>query len=139
MAATVTSGLSDVVQGLARREGVRAVLLLSGDGLAIAHHAHDRFEPEAVAALAATLARFAGQLGDGARQGPLHTGVLEYAEGLLILARVGTGDWLAILAGADADVGPLLYDLRQHRAALAPLLSGGEAPGRVARAPASGR
>ncbi|MFL5516494.1 MAG: hypothetical protein ACJ8DJ_10075, partial [Gemmatimonadales bacterium] len=63
-----------------------------------------------------------GQLGDGARQGPLHTGVLEYAEGLLILARVGTGDWLAILAGADADVGPLLYDLRQHRAALAPLL-----------------
>ena len=122
MAATVTSGLSDVVQGLARREGVHAALLLSGDGLAIAHHARDRFEPEAVAALAATLARFAGQLGDGARQGPLHTGVLEYADGLLILARVGTGDWLAILAGADADVGPLLYDLRQHRAALAPLL-----------------
>ena len=48
--------------------------------------------------------------------------MLEYADGLLVLARVGTGDWLAILAGADADVGPLLYDLRQHRAALAPLL-----------------
>jgi predicted regulator of Ras-like GTPase activity (Roadblock/LC7/MglB family) len=122
MTATAMSGLSEVVQGLAAREGVRAVLLLSGDGLAIAHHARERFEPEAVAALAATLARFAGQLGDGARQGPLHTAVLEYAEGLLVLARVGTGDWLAILAAADADLGPLLYDLRQHRTALAALL-----------------
>jgi predicted regulator of Ras-like GTPase activity (Roadblock/LC7/MglB family) len=116
------SGLSEVVQGLARREGVQAVLLLSGDGLAIAHHARERFEPEAVAALAATLARFAGQLGDGARQGPLHTAVLEYGEGLSILARIGTADWLAILAAPHADVGPLLYDLRQHRTALAALL-----------------
>ena len=116
------SSLSEVVQGLARREGVQAVLLLSGDGLAIAHHARERFEPEAVAALAATLTRFAGQLGDGARQGPLHTAVLEYAEGLLILARVGTGDWLAIVASAGADVGTLLFDLRQHRSALAALL-----------------
>jgi predicted regulator of Ras-like GTPase activity (Roadblock/LC7/MglB family) len=122
MIATAMSSLSQVVQGLARREGVQAALLLSGDGLAIAHHARERFEPEAVAALAATLARFAGQLGDGARQGPLHTAVLEYAEGLLILARIGTGDWLAIVAAADADVGTLLFDLRQHRTALAALL-----------------
>jgi predicted regulator of Ras-like GTPase activity (Roadblock/LC7/MglB family) len=122
MIATAMSSLSQVVQGLARREGVQAALLLSGDGLAIAHHARERFEPEAVAALAATLARFAGQLGDGARQGPLHTAVLEYAEGLLILARIGTGDWLAIVAVADADVGTLLFDLRQHRTALAALL-----------------
>jgi predicted regulator of Ras-like GTPase activity (Roadblock/LC7/MglB family) len=116
------SGLSEVVQGLAAREGVQAVLLLSGDGLAIAHHARERFEPEAVAALAATLARFAGQLGDGARQGLLHTAVLEYADGLLVLARIGSGDWLAVLAAPQADVGPLLYDLRQHRTALAALL-----------------
>jgi predicted regulator of Ras-like GTPase activity (Roadblock/LC7/MglB family) len=122
MIATAMSSLSQVVQGLARREGVQAVLLLSGDGLAISHHARERFEPEAVAALAATLARFAGQLGDGARQGPLHTAVLEYAEGLLILARIGTGDWLALVAAADADLGPLLFDLRQHRTALAALL-----------------
>jgi predicted regulator of Ras-like GTPase activity (Roadblock/LC7/MglB family) len=115
-------GLSEVVQGLARREGVQAALLLSGDGLAIAHEARDRFEPEAVAALAATLARFAGQLGDGARQGQLHTAVLEYAEGLLILARAGASDWLALIAAPDADVGSLLYDLRHHRSALAALL-----------------
>jgi hypothetical protein len=48
--------------------------------------------------------------------------VLEYAGGLLVLSRAGTGDWLAVLATSDADVGPLLFDLRQHRTALATLL-----------------
>jgi predicted regulator of Ras-like GTPase activity (Roadblock/LC7/MglB family) len=116
------SGLADVVQSLAAREGVQAALLLSGDGLAIQHAARGRFEADAVAALAATLARFAAQLGDGARQGSLHTAVLEYGDGLLVLARAGAADWLAIMAAADADVGPLLYDLRQHRPALDALL-----------------
>jgi hypothetical protein len=45
-----------------------------------------------------------------------------FPEGLLVLAAVGAGDWLAILAQPDADVGPLLYDLRHHRPALAALL-----------------
>jgi hypothetical protein len=48
--------------------------------------------------------------------------VLEFGGGLLILARAGAEDWLAVLAAPNADVGPLLYDLRQHRSALAPLL-----------------
>jgi predicted regulator of Ras-like GTPase activity (Roadblock/LC7/MglB family) len=116
------SGLAEVMRGLAAREGVQAALLLSGDGLAIEHAARERFEPEAVAALAATLARFAGQLGEGARQGELRTAVLEYADGLLVLARIGSADWLAVLAAAATDIGPILYDLRQHRPALGALL-----------------
>jgi hypothetical protein len=61
-------------------------------------------------------------LGEGARGGRLATAVLEFSRGLLILARAGAGDWLALMAAADADIGPLLYDLRQHRSALVPLL-----------------
>ena len=85
---------------------------MSGDGLPIEHAARAQFEPETVAALAATLAQHAGRLGDGARRGELATAVLEYDRGLLILARAGAGDWLALLAAADADIGPLLYDSR---------------------------
>jgi len=114
--------LADVVQGLAARDGVQAVLLLSSDGLPIEHGARGPFDSETVAALAATLAKHAALLGQGAGRGDLTTAVLEYADGLLILARAGAGDWLALLAAPDADVGPLLYDLRQHRSALAPLL-----------------
>jgi predicted regulator of Ras-like GTPase activity (Roadblock/LC7/MglB family) len=116
------SGLGEVVQRLAARDGVRAVLLLSGDGLPIEHAARGAFEPETVAALAATLAQYAGRLGTGAVLGELSTAVLEFEDGLLLVSRVGPGDWLAILAASDADIGPLLFDLRQHRPALAALL-----------------
>jgi predicted regulator of Ras-like GTPase activity (Roadblock/LC7/MglB family) len=116
------AGLGDVLRSLAARDGVQAVLLLSGEGLPIDHAARGAFEPETVAALAATLAQYAARLGEGAGRGELGTAVLDYAGGLVVLARAGSEDWLAILAQPDADVGPLLYDLRHHRPALAGLL-----------------
>jgi predicted regulator of Ras-like GTPase activity (Roadblock/LC7/MglB family) len=116
------TGLGDVVRSFAERTGVEAALLLSGDGLPIEHAARRAFESETVAALAATLAQYAGRLGRGTGQGELHTAVMEFSGGLLILTAVGAGDWLAILAQPDADVGPLLFDLRHHRPALAALL-----------------
>ncbi len=114
--------LGEVVQSLAARDGVEAVLLLSGDGLPIEHAARTAFDSETVAALAATLAQHAARLGQGAGRGDLITGVFEFDGGLLILARAGAADWLAVLANPAADIGPLLYDLRQPRSALAPLL-----------------
>ena len=75
-----------------------------------------------LAALAATVGQHAGRLGQGAGRGDLLTAVLEFSNGLLVLARLSQGDWLALLARADADIGGLLYDLRQHRPAVAGLL-----------------
>ena len=115
------TGLADVLRGLAARDGVQAALLLSGDGLPI-EHAGTGFEPETVAALAATLAQYAGRLGEGTSRGELRSAVLDYARGPLVLARAGGADWLAILARPESDIGPLLYDLRQHGPALAGLL-----------------
>jgi predicted regulator of Ras-like GTPase activity (Roadblock/LC7/MglB family) len=116
------AGLGDVLSSLAARDGVQAALLLSREGLPIEHATNGAFEPEAVAALAATLAQYAGRLGEGAARGELRMAVLDFANGLVVLARAGTEDWLAILARPEADIGPLLYDLRQHRPALAGLL-----------------
>ena len=116
------TGLAEVIRGLAAHEGVRAAVLLSADGLVIEHHATDPVEPETVAALAATLAQHGHRLGEGTGQGELRTAVLEFAAGALVLARVGTGDWLAFLARSDTDLGPLLHALRHHRAALGALL-----------------
>ncbi len=115
------TGLADVLRGLAARDGVEGVLLLSGDGLPI-ERAGDGFEPETVAALGATLAQYAGRLGEDAERGELRVAVLDFARGPVVLARAGASDWVAVLARADADIGPLLYDLRQHGPALAGLL-----------------
>ena len=116
------TGLADVIRALSARDGVEAAVLLSADGLAIQHASSGAIEADTVAALAGSLAQHAQRMGEGAARGELRTGVLEFAEGAIVLARVGTGDWLAILARRDADIGPLLYDLRHHRAALTPLL-----------------
>jgi uncharacterized protein len=116
------AGLGEVVRQLAQREGVETVLMLSADGLPIEHASHQPFEAEPLAALTATLAQYATRLGLGAGRGALRTAVLDYERGLLIVAQIGAGDCLAILAKSDANVGELLYDLRQHRPALAALL-----------------
>ncbi len=115
-------GLGEVVRGLVAREGVEAVLVLSADGLPIEHAAHQTFEAEPLAALTATLAQYATRLGCGAGRGALRTAVLDYDRGLLVVAQLGSGDCLAILAQPDANIGELLYDLRQHRPALTALL-----------------
>jgi len=116
------AGLGDVVRGLVAREGVEAVLVLSADGLPIEHASRVPFEAESLAALTATLAQYATRLGLGAGRGALRTAVLEYERGLLVVAQMDGGDGVAVLAAPDANIGELLYDLRQHRPALAALL-----------------
>jgi predicted regulator of Ras-like GTPase activity (Roadblock/LC7/MglB family) len=116
------ANLTELVRGLLEREGVEAVLVLSADGLPIDHAARPSFDAESLAALTATLVQYATRLGLGAGRGALRNAVIEYDRALLIVAHIGAGDCLAILASAESDVGPLLYDLRQHRPALAALL-----------------
>lgn len=118
------ASLGDVVRGLAARDGVEAVLVLSADGLPIEHAAREAFEAETLAALTATLAQYATRLGLGAGRGALRTAVIEYERGLLVVAQIGPGDCLAILARPEANIGEVLYDLRQHRPALAAAMSG---------------
>jgi predicted regulator of Ras-like GTPase activity (Roadblock/LC7/MglB family) len=116
------AGLNEVVRDLATRSGVEAVLVLSADGLPIEHASRESFDAESLAALTATMVQYATRLGFGAARGALRNAVIDYEGGLLVIAQIGAGDCLAILAAPEADVGPLLYDLRQHRPALAALL-----------------
>ena len=116
------SGLEAVVRRLAERDGIQAAVLASADGLPIESAGRTPVEADAVAALAATLAQHGARLGEGTGRGPLRTAVLEYESGTVVLARLGHADWLALLADPAADLGELLYDLRQHRPALAALL-----------------
>ena len=116
------ANLTELVRGLAEREGVEAVLVLSADGLPIEHAARQSFDSESLAALTATLVQYATRLGLGSGRGALRNAVMEYDRALLVVAHIGTGDCLALLASAESDVGPILYDLRQHRPALAALL-----------------
>ena len=116
------TGLADVVRTMAERPDVAAAVLVSADGLPIQHAGRRTLDADAVAALAATGARHANSLTDALGLGSPETLALECAGGILVLARLTSGDWLLVLPANGADLGTLLYDLRRHRAALASLL-----------------
>ena len=74
------------------------------------------------AALAVTTLRHAEQFGGACRSGPFHSAVFEFGVGPAILSALSPGATLVILAHADRDLGPLLYELRQKRDVLTGLL-----------------
>jgi len=116
------SSLRDVVRGLAAREGVEAVVIVSGDGLPIDHAGRSEFDPEAVAALTATVAQGARSLGRAVDGERLTTGVLEYGTRLVIFSALSDDHLLFIQPTPGTNIGALLYDLRRHSPAVAALL-----------------
>lgn len=116
------SHLSEVLEALAARPGVRGAVLLSGDGLPIDQRSATPLDADAVAALAATLMQHGHRLGLAAERGELRTAVAEFQDGIAIMALLNEDAILFLIAEADTDVGDLLYDLRAHRPALAALL-----------------
>ncbi|MCU0619899.1 MAG: roadblock/LC7 domain-containing protein [Gemmatimonadales bacterium] len=114
------SGLSDLLEALARRPGVDLAVLLSPDGLTVSHAGTG--DVDSIAALAATALRHAERLASGAGREGLQRLVLEGEAGALVLSLAHEGHWLLLRLGDDADFGDLLYDLRRHQPALSALL-----------------
>ena len=116
------AGLRDVVQGLLQRDGVDAVVVISGDGLTIDHATRNGLDTETIAALIPGLAQNARRLGAAATRGDLSTGVLEFGAGLAIFTDLGQNNLLLVLVQPNTNVGALLFDLRRHRPAISQLL-----------------
>ena len=114
--------LAGFVRELVQRPEVESVVLASPDGLAIDHATRGDGDPEAIAALAATAVRAAGQLAAAAGSGAVRTAVIETDERLLVLAGAGAEGWLVVAARPGARVGELLFELRRRRADLVALL-----------------
>jgi predicted regulator of Ras-like GTPase activity (Roadblock/LC7/MglB family) len=114
------AGLRDVVQGLAARADVDAVVVVSSDGLPI--DSTGSLDAEAVAALAATFANGAKRLGLAAECAALSASVLEFGDRLAIVRPLGSEGHLFILAAKATNIGPLLLDLRRQATQLATIL-----------------
>ena len=114
--------IRDVVQALARRDGVDAVIILGNDGLPIDSTAAPGLDPETVAAHLPAVLQSCEELGRNAWRGELVTGVLEYDGGFAVVADLSSDAKLLVLLKPGANLGPLLYDLTRHRAAIGRLL-----------------
>ncbi|HXG44342.1 MAG TPA: roadblock/LC7 domain-containing protein [Gemmatimonadales bacterium] len=115
-------GLRDLVQSLAARPEVDAVVVVSGDGLPIDHAGRTPVDAEAIAALTTTFASGARRLGHAAQCDNLASGVLEYGDRLAVVRALTADTLLFILAARATNIGPLLFDLRRDAPRLASLL-----------------
>lgn len=114
--------IRELVQVLAARDGVDAVVVVGRDGLPIDSASVDGIDAETVAAQLPAAVRGMTELGTAGGRGDFATSVLEFAGGLAVVAVLHADALLVILVRPDTNVGPLLFDLRRHRTAIAGLL-----------------
>jgi predicted regulator of Ras-like GTPase activity (Roadblock/LC7/MglB family) len=113
--------IRDVVEALGQRPGVDAVVVVGRDGLAIDSRARNGVDAESVAALLPSVVNSLAQLGQAGARGKLGAGVIEFGAGTAVVAVLHADALLVVLVRPGTNVGPLLYDLRRHRAAIAGL------------------
>lgn len=114
--------IRDVVQTLSNREGVDAVVLLSRDGLTIDAQASNGVDPDGLAALVPGVVAACSRLGSAAERGGFGTSVLEFEQGIVLVAELTADSLLAIVFQPKTNIGSLLFELQRHRSAIAGLL-----------------
>jgi len=114
--------IREVVEALARRSGVDAVMVVGRDGLPIDSRATNGVDAENVAALLPSVINGLAQLGQAGGRGEFGSGVLEFGGGLAVVSVLNADALLVVLVQPSTNVGGLLYDLRRHRSAIAGLL-----------------
>ena len=114
--------IHDVVKAIGSRDGIEAVIVMGHDRLVIDRHASNDFDSESVAALVPSIVESCSRVGDASGRGGFGMGVVEFSNGLAIVADLTSESLLTILVRADTNIGDLLYELRRHRGAIARLL-----------------
>ncbi len=111
--------LKESMSRLAARPEVVGAALLSSDGLPVQSTFPPGADTDAAVALAATMARHGDELGTAVGGEDAGSFVLDFATRVVIISRLDRDTRLLILARGDADLGDLLYLLRQEQDALA--------------------
>ncbi|ARF58729.1 MULTISPECIES: roadblock/LC7 domain-containing protein [Streptomyces] len=109
----LSSGLDWLLDDLTKRvEKVRHAMVLSNDGLVTgASQALEKADAEHLAAVASGLHSLAKGSGLHFRAGRVRQTMVEFDDGMLFVTAAGDGSCLCVLAGADADMGQIAYEM----------------------------
>jgi predicted regulator of Ras-like GTPase activity (Roadblock/LC7/MglB family) len=109
----LSSGLDWLLDDLTKRvEKVRHALVLSNDGLVTGTSEDlEREDAEHLAAVASGLHSLAKGSGLHFRAGRVRQTMVEFDDGVLFVTAAGDGSCLCVLAGADADMGQIAYEM----------------------------
>ena len=115
-------GIRDLVGAIRQRDGVDAAVVLGRDGLVIDAQGAPGVDTEGLAALIPAIIAAADELGRAIDRGSLSTVVIEHQSGLSIVSVLNTDALLVVLVRPDANVGPLLFEIRRNREHIASLV-----------------
>lgn len=107
------TGLGWLLDDLTQRISLmRYALVLSNDGLVTAHSRDlEGRDAEHLAAVASGLHSLAKGSGAHFGVGRVRQTMIEFDEGVLLVTSAGDGSCLCVLAGAEADIGQLAYEM----------------------------
>lgn len=110
---TPTANLTWLLDDLLERVGhARHAIVLSADGLLMASSARfGKADGEHLAAVAAGIQSLAKGAADRFAGGPIRQTIVEMQDGFLLVTTAGKGACLAALAGQEADIGNVAYEL----------------------------
>lgn len=114
--------VQEALTALLARPEVDGAALLSPEGLLVAANLPPASDADAIAALGVTLVRTGQQLCSAGGRGQPERLVVETPDGMILASALTDGAILVVLAGREARIGHLLFDLRQMRGDLAALL-----------------
>jgi predicted regulator of Ras-like GTPase activity (Roadblock/LC7/MglB family) len=106
-------GLDWLLDDLVRQvEPITAAVILSLDGMALAASGTlERDDAEHLAAVAAGLVSLARGAGRHFGGGEVRQTIVEMESGFLLVTAAGSGTCLAVIAGPDADLGLVAYEM----------------------------
>jgi predicted regulator of Ras-like GTPase activity (Roadblock/LC7/MglB family) len=114
--------IRELVQAIARRDGVDAVVVVGRDGLPIDSATRNGIDSESVAAVLPAVIRGMTDLGGAGGRGAVGPPGRVLGVGLAVVAVLHSDALLVILVRPETNVGTLLFDIRRHRTAIAGLL-----------------
>ncbi len=113
--------LDDLVEAT---DGVHHALTLSSDGLLVAASAAiPRPAAERLAAVASGITSLADGVSRGFSLGDVEQVVVEMTGGYLFATAIGHGAALAVIAGPDANIGVVAYEMARFAGRAAPVLT----------------
>ncbi len=116
------ASIRELVEAIRARTGVEAAVVLGRDGLLIDGHAQHGVDAEDLAARIPAVVSPADDIGSAFGRGALATAVLEHAQGFTVISAMSDEALLVVLLRPDADLAPLLHELRRNRRHLAALV-----------------
>jgi predicted regulator of Ras-like GTPase activity (Roadblock/LC7/MglB family) len=116
------STIREVMEALNERDGVDGAFVIGSDGLTIDFAVSGDLDGDTISALVPGVVKSCKEFTEASEMGEFGSSVIEFGKGKVIVAELSAEAILAVLVDDTTNLGPILYEVKQHQPAIAALL-----------------